>query len=217
MSDRVRLNVEIQVLGKSFDLDANPQRTVGDLLREIGQEFAEDFARAGQQPLGELWASGTFRPLNADLSLGQIGRTSLVFGPQAPRPDEFDLAENDLMVRSDSLPPNHQVLLRSGSGERYPLTMTPTILGREGNLDPRWRARRLEVANRSSNQVSRLHCAILLRRNVYYLVHLSEQSTTYHNDRPLTQWRAVPLEDRDVIRLGNLNPPLEFTFRMREI
>jgi len=217
VNERVRLNVEIEALGQSFDLDASAQRTVGDLMREIGEEFKEDFARLGQQPLGELWASGTFRPLSADLPLGQIGRTSLVFGPQAPRPKEFDLAETDLMARSDSLPPNHQVLLRRSDGsERHDLSMTPTILGREGDPDARWKAKRLEVASRSSKQISRAHCAILLRQGVYYIVHLSDQSTTHHNDHPLIQWRAVPLEDRDVIRLGDLNPPLEFVFRMRE-
>ena len=217
MSDRVRLNVEIQALGQSFDLDASAQRTVGDLLREIAQEFKEDFGKVGQQPLGELWASGTFRPLSVDLPLGEIGRTSLVFGPQAPRPSEFDLAETELMGRSDSLPPNHQVLLLDNDGQRYSLTMTPTIVGREGDPDARWKAKRLEVDVRSSKQISRVHCAILLRQNVYYLVHLSDQSPTYHNNRLLTQWRAVPLEDRDTIRLGNLTPPLELTFRLREL
>jgi len=215
MSDRVRFNIEIEGLGESFELDANAALSVGDLLREISREFEADFVERRRSPLGELWVSGTFRPLSADQPLGRIERTNLIFGAQAPRPEGFDFNENELLRASESLPPNHVLRLdNTHSGEKYPITRTPTLLGRAGNAEAAIRAYRLEIT--SDARISRVHCALVLRQNIYYIVHLSEQSATYHNDHLLTGWRATPLEDKDMIRLGDTQPPLEFMFRMRE-
>lgn len=238
--NRDYIPIKIQVLDKIHEADVLQSVTVGGFIKNIREEFRPEIEqlRDNLHPDADkpdatqpnlhfcLWQEEDVHPLNTTLKMGTLDTRRLFFfhtKDEAPRLEQHItvVREEKLKdLRSRPLADHVTFRLRTENGKNIQSGQIPVSIGRSAMpIDYQMHHQPiLEEHTQHADvvdSISREHIAILRHgtdtdAKRFYMVPINERNTTYLNGEPLRYMQAYPLQNHDIIELGNRGFRLTF-------